>query len=131
MITGVTIFLLGQTRSERDEVSLQQTQQIMNALGSEAQQVWSLGRNSWRTVDVTLPDSVANISTVEGNTLIIEIDTIYAGRVAQPYFMPVPVAGGYGTVNGKTAVFRPGFERGGPVSFRVSNNGTAINISAQ
>lgn len=131
MITGISIFLLGQTQSEQDSVTLQQTQQVMTVLASRAQQVWARGPNNWDTVDVTLPSNVANISTVENNTLIIDIDTVYAGRITQPYFMPVPISGGYGTDGERTAVFQPGSERGGPISIRVSSNGTAVIFSVQ
>ncbi len=132
MIVTISIFILGQTESERDESSLQQAQQIQSTLSAQAQEVWARGRNSWSTVDVVLPSTTKNITVVEGNTLVFDMSTSYAGIVAQPYFIPVPIAGNY-TIDaqGRTAVFPPGLERGGSIPIRVANNGTAVVFSIQ
>jgi len=125
MIVGVSLFLLGQSRAQQDETALQQAQNGLTILANQAERVWALGRNSWVTVEFTLPETTSAFYSVEGNTLVMEIGTTY-GLVAQPYFMPVPVMGGYDTVGERTNIFRTGEERGGPVRIRVHNNGTEV-----
>lgn len=126
MLVGISLFILSGSSAERDETALQQGHQILSTLASQAETVWAMDKNSWLTPEVTLPENTKALYTVEGDTLVIEIGTSYGGTIAQPYFMRVPISGGYTSDGTRTSAFRDGEERGGPVRIRVLNNGTSV-----
>lgn len=125
MVVLAAFFLLGQSANERDTAAVQQAQQALSVIANQAERVWSEGRNSWHTVELTLPENTQGLYTVENNTIVVEVGT-GIGLIAQPRFMRIPVTGGYDVVGPRSNAFPTGQERGGPIRIRVENNGTTV-----
>lgn len=127
MITGVSFGYISYTNSQNDQVKLQQVTAIGTEIISTATRVNELGSNSWVTVDVSLPEEVLDIYTVENNTLVFDVAT-QGGIVSQPVFSPTAIMGitpvGNRTyVNDATLAIHSGRTR-----FRVTSQGSVVSV---
>lgn len=92
LIVGVSVFLLGEGRTRQDDTRVEQATSVQRMILEQAQDVWSLGRNSWLTADVTLPEGTRDVLIVDDTTLLVIIETTQ-GRTAVPTFSELPLAG--------------------------------------
>jgi hypothetical protein len=130
LITSVSFFFLQQSRSTADTTRLQQATDAGNTILGQALYVYSLGANSWVTVEISIPDDVLAIYTVENRTLVFDVGT-RDGMVSQPVFSGVPVAGASlpdaqerRHVNDTTVV------HSGRMRFRITSLGDTVQIRA-
>jgi type II secretory pathway pseudopilin PulG len=130
LLLAVSFVLLADSRSSRDTAEMRQVQQVANELLAQARIVQAQGRNSWVTVEGTIPESVSAIYTVEDDTLVFDMNTAH-GPFSQPIFSLVPIAGNT-TIGAKKYLYNPAARSpGGNQRFIVTANGTAAVLRMQ
>lgn len=128
LLTSVSFFFLQQNRATTDTVRLQQATDVGHELLQQALYVYSLGANSWVTVEISMPDDVLAVYTVENDTVVFDVAT-RNGIVSQPVFSDIPitginVSGVRAYVNNNTRIHP------GSTEFRVTSQGGIVTIAA-
>jgi hypothetical protein len=129
LIVAVAFAFLHATRGSEDKVRLQQAGVISASILQQANTVYSLGRNSWVTMDIVVPEEVVAIYTVENSSLVFEVTTS-RGIVAQPVFSSTPITGVrpvgvVSYINDPSTVIHDG-----PTQLRITSLGSTVEIKA-
>ena len=129
LLTAVAMGYLTYTRASEDKMRVQQVQDIGNSIMQQANRVNSWGGNSWLPVDVTMPNNVLAIYTVDNNTLVFDVAT-KEGTISHPIFSTVTIVG-VNQVGAKSFVNNGSVTiHEGTMHFRVTGRGTDVQIEA-
>lgn len=129
LIVGVSATYLTYSKGNEDKTRIQEATTAGQNIIQQAKTAYALGKNSWLTLEVTMPDKVLAIYTVENNTLVFDIGTQH-GIISQPIFSSVPILGvnDMGTknyiTNGSVLL------HAGKTGFRVTSLGANVTIQA-
>jgi len=129
IIVGVAGVYLSYTKSNQDKVALQQVTNIGESVMQQVSTVYSLGKNSWVTLNVDMPDSVLAVYTVENNALVFDVGTIY-GTVSQPVFSSITIIGV--NTSGQKSFINTGNVtiHSGKTALRITSQGNNVTIQA-
>lgn len=128
MLTGVAMVYLSYTRGSSDSVRLQQVNAIGETILQQASRVYGLGSNSWISVDVSMPEGVQDVYTVENNTLVFDVSTSN-GIVSQPVFSTIPIFG-VNQSGVRWYITNGTVIHSGATRLRITSNGANVTIQA-
>lgn len=128
LLTGVSFFFLEQNRNTSDTTQLQQATDAGAEILQQALYVFSLGRNSWVTLELALPGDIIAMYTVENDTLVFDVGT-QRGVVSQPVFSDIPITG-INITGARAHVNNVTGMHGGATQFRITSQGDIVTIAA-
>ena len=129
LLTTVSLFYLHYVQTSADQTRLQQVSSIGQTILQQAAIVNGWGSNSWKSVDVSMPDNVESIFIADNDAIVFNMTTQH-GTVTQPVFTTMNLTGvtpagsiSYVTRNGLQ--IHPGL-----TTFQVTSVGNQIQIEA-
>jgi len=134
VIVPALLFFLTFTRGGDDSVTHARVAEIGAEVGAVSSEVFSLGKNSWLTLDTSIPETIENVSIVHYNAgtpdeLVITYRT-KNGLSQGVFFSDVPLSNGTSALDdGESAlVFH---DRVGVVSLRLTSQGDFVQVEVR
>lgn len=129
LVVAIGAFYVNFAKGNEDAVRMQQVTSVGATIISQAQNVYSYGKNNWVTIDARIPDKVSAIYTVEGKALVFDVETSY-GTVSQPVFSLTPITG-VQPIGSKIHVNNASMSiHSGNMRFRATSLGGVVEIQA-
>lgn len=131
VIVPALLFFLTFTSGGDDSVTHARVAEIGSEMIAISSEVFALGRNSWLTLDTTIPESVENLSVINNSGYPDEIVITYRtknGLSQGVFFTDVPLSND--TVLLSDSSPAPVFDdRVGVVSLRFTSRGDFVQVS--
>lgn len=95
IMVPVSILLFERARQTSDQISSSQIIRIGSEVTNSILSVYSLGKNSWTTLDVNFPDSSKEFYVNADNEIVVDFDT-NKGRSEAIFFSDIPLQTPFG-----------------------------------
>jgi len=121
IVPGSMLFF-NYSRDSNEKLTASQINKIGDNIINQAEDIYSIGKNSWTTVETNFPETTINAYIID-NEFIITYNTPH-GVTEGVFFSNVPIQGAYG--NNISSEFHMGF-----TSIRIESKGGYVLISEE
>jgi len=120
IVPGAVLFY-NYANESNEKISASQINKIGKNIVSQAEDIYTIGKNSWTTIEASFPEPVTKAYILD-NELVIKYDTS-RGPTEAVFFSDVPIQGGFSGGNISSA-FHTGF-----MSVKIESLGSSVLIS--